>query len=174
MVELAEGRTPRRSGSVSSVERALSILHLFGVGRRSLAVTEVGAELGVANSTAHRLLRSLCESGLLQQDQRTKRYELSLLVYKLGNLAATHSDLYQRALGPLERLHRATGEGCHVGVADLPDVVYLEHRDSDRTINFIARMGVRAPANCTSTGKVLLAHAPARRSTTCSPAASRV
>jgi DNA-binding IclR family transcriptional regulator len=149
------------TGSVASVERALAILHLYRDGRRSLAVTEVATELGVANSTAHRLLRSLCNGGFLQQEPASKRYQLSLLLYRLGNLAVTHSDLYRCAFAPLERLHHATGEGCHVSVLDPPDVVYVEHRDSDRTIQFIARMGVRAPANCTSTGKILLAHAPA-------------
>lgn len=151
---------PASTGSVGSVERALAILQLFREGRRSLAVTEVAAELGVANSTAHRLLRSLCNGGLLQQDAATKRYELSLLLYRLGNLAVTHCDLHKRAFGPLRQLHRATGEGCHVSVLDAPDVIYVEHHDSDQTLNFISRMGVRAPASCTSTGKVLLAHAP--------------
>src|SRR5207244_11358040 len=86
--------------------------------------------------------------------------ELSLLLYRLGNLAFTHCDLFRRAFSPLQKLHQATGEGCHVSVLDPPDVVYVEHHDSDRTLHFISRMGVRAPANCTSTGKVLLAHAP--------------
>ena len=85
------------AGSVGSVERALAILQLYREGRRSLAVTEVAAELGVANSTAHRLLRSLCNGGLLQQDPATRRYELSLLLYRLGNLAVTHCDLFKRA-----------------------------------------------------------------------------
>jgi IclR family KDG regulon transcriptional repressor len=152
--------TGEMPAAVASVERAMRILHMYLDGRQSLAVTEVAERLGVANSTAHRLLRSLCRSGVLQQSPVTKRYELSLLVYKLGHLAVTHSDLYQRALAPLEKLHHATGEGCHIGVPDLPDVVYFERRDSDRTMHFIARMGNRAPANCTSTGKVLLAFAP--------------
>jgi DNA-binding IclR family transcriptional regulator len=141
------------------VERAAFILHMFLGGRRSVAVTEVAQHLGVANSTAHRLLRSLCRTGFLQQDTETHRYELSLLVCKLGKLALTNSDLYQRSLVPLEKLHRATGEGCHVSVPDFPDVVYFERRDSDQTMNFLTRMAARAPANCTSTGKVLLAHA---------------
>jgi len=152
--------TTRRAGTVTSVERVGLVLQMFLNGRHSVAVTEVARRLGVANSTAHRLLRSLCGAGLLEQNPETRRYELSLLVYKLGNLAVTRSDLYRRAFGPLERLHHASGEGCHVSVLDAPEVVYVEHRDSDRTSQFISRMGVRAPANCTSTGKVLLAYAP--------------
>jgi DNA-binding IclR family transcriptional regulator len=124
-------------------------------------VTEVARQLGIANSTAHRLLTALCRSGLLEQNPATKRYVLSLLLHRLGNLAAISSDLHRAAFLPLERLHQKTGEGCHVAVLDVPEVVYVERRDSDRTMHFITRMGVRAPANCTSTGKVLLAFAPA-------------
>jgi len=72
-----------------------------------------------------------------------------------------HSDLHRHARPALERLHRATGEGCHLAVADLPGVRYVEQRDTDVTRPFIRRMGWRAPANCTSSGKVLLALAPA-------------
>ncbi len=155
----ARERQLRGRGSVTSVERGAQILHLFLPRRRSLAVTEVADRLGVANSTAHRLLQALCRSGLLQQNSATKRYELSLLLYKLGNLALTNSALHHGALLPLDELYRATGQGCHVAVPDLPQVLYVERRDSDQTMRFLTRMGALAPANCTSTGKVLLAFA---------------
>jgi IclR family KDG regulon transcriptional repressor len=155
---MAQGREERRNvGSVMSVERAGEILRLFLSGRRGVAVTEVAENLDVSNSTAHRLLRSLCETGLLKQNEATKRYELSLLVHELGTMAALHSDLHRNARPALERLYRATGEGCHLAVADLPGIRYVDHRDTDVTGPFIQRMGWRAPANCTSTGKVLLA-----------------
>lgn len=147
--------------TVTAVERAGAILRLFLGGRRGLGVSEAAERLGVAPSTAHRILRSLCAAGLLHQNPTTRRYELSLLVHELGIVAAEHSDLYQYAHPALERLHRATGEGCHLAVSDLPRVRYVDHHDTEVTRRFIRRMGWRAPANCTSTGKLLLAHAPA-------------
>src|SRR4051812_10010526 len=111
-------REDRRSlGTVRSVERAGGILRLFLNERRGVAVTEVAERLDVSNSTAHRLLRSLCETGLLEQNESTRRYELSLLVHELGRVAALHSDLHRYAGPAIERLHRATGEGCHLAVA---------------------------------------------------------
>ena len=110
----------RNANTVRSVERAGEILRLFLSGRRGFGVTEIAESLDVSNSTAHRLLRSLCGTGLLEQNETTKRYELSLLVHELGTVAALHSDLHRHARPALERLHRATGEGCHLGVADLP------------------------------------------------------
>ena len=62
-------REERRSlGSVRSVERAGGVLRLFLSERRGVAVTEVAESLDVSNSTAHRLLRSLCATGLLEQN----------------------------------------------------------------------------------------------------------
>ena len=146
-------------GSVASVERAGQILRMFLNGRRSVAVTEVAEALGVANSSAHRLLRALCRSELLQRDPVTRRYVLSPIVHGFGN-AVPSDRLAAGALVPLERLHRATGEGCHVAVPDLPWIVFVERRDSPSTMRFLTREGMRVPAHCTSTGKVLLAHAP--------------
>jgi IclR family acetate operon transcriptional repressor len=154
-------RDERSLGTVKSVGRAGEILRLFLDGQRGVAVTEVAESLDVSNSTAHRLLRSLCETGLLEQNASTRRYELSLLMHELGRVATLHSDLHGAAHAAIERLHRATGEGCHLAVADLPSVHIVDHLDSDLTRRFIRRMRWRAPANCTSTGKVLLALAPA-------------
>lgn len=130
---------------------------MFVGGNRGIGVTEVAGRLGIANSTAHRLLRSLCKGGLLVQNPNTKRYELAALIHQLGNVAAAQAQLRVRSQGTLDRLHRATGEGCHIAVADMPQVRYIQRRDSPVTRRFIGRMNLRAPANCTSTGKMLLA-----------------
>ncbi len=94
----------------------------------------------------------------MQHDPVSRRYELSLAVHQHGK-THVNEDLAAAALVPIERLHRATGEGCHIVVPDLPEVVFVERRDSTATFRFHSERGVRVPANCTSTGKVLLAHA---------------
>ena len=146
-------------GSVASVERAGHILRMFLNGRRTVAVSEVAATLGVANSSAHRLLRALCRSELVEREPATRRYRLSPVLHQLGTAAVASERVAAAALLPLERLHRATGEGCHVAVPDLPWVVFVERRDSASTMRFLTREGMRVPSNSTSTGKVLLAHA---------------
>jgi 2,4-dichlorophenol 6-monooxygenase len=91
-------REERRSlGTVKSVERAGGILRLFLGERRGVAVTEVAESLAVSNSTAHRLLRSLCETGLLEQNESTRRYELSLKNYEFNAHGVELNQRYRSA-----------------------------------------------------------------------------
>ena len=57
----------RRSSSVQSVDRAISVLNLLSRRGRS-GVTEVANELDIHKSTAYRLLTTLRDRGLVEQD----------------------------------------------------------------------------------------------------------
>ena len=50
---------------MSSADRLLGILSLFGEHRTVWTVEDIAASLGVSNSTAYRYVRSLCDAGLL-------------------------------------------------------------------------------------------------------------
>jgi len=76
--------TPKR-GTIQSVERAVSALHVFFEEGTSLSVTEVVAKTGLAPATVHRLLSTLVKTGWLEQDPKSARYELS--VKMLGSAA---------------------------------------------------------------------------------------
>ncbi|MBA3367554.1 MAG: helix-turn-helix domain-containing protein, partial [Geodermatophilaceae bacterium] len=59
---------------IESVDSALRVLVLFGE-RPQLRLTDVSQYLGVASSTAHRLLAMLCYRGLVRQSAATRSYE---------------------------------------------------------------------------------------------------
>jgi IclR family transcriptional regulator, KDG regulon repressor len=58
-------------------------------------------------------------------------------------------------------------------VLDGLEAVYVERLDSPHTLRIFSRVGHRLPAHCTSSGKVLLAGLPRRRSTPAWPSGSR-
>ncbi|MBN9179024.1 MAG: helix-turn-helix domain-containing protein, partial [Microbacterium sp.] len=58
---------------IESVDNALRLLILLGE-RTEVRLTDVSAELGVASSTAHRILAMLIWRGFARQDPRTKTY----------------------------------------------------------------------------------------------------
>ncbi len=63
-------------------------------------------------------------------------------------------------LAELCELRTATGESAHLAVLVDIDVVHLERLHSDRFMKRVASSFCRSPTHGTSTGKVLLAHAP--------------
>ena len=152
---------PRRQHStLSSVRNAARLLKEFGRGDREIGVTELSRRLGIGKSTAHRLLSTLADERLLEQDPHTGAYRLGLAMYELGASVALHTDLHEACSPVLDQLRNATRETVQVAVLDGREVVYVERRESPQTLRLFGRVGHRNSAHCTSTGKVLLAALP--------------
>lgn len=97
---------------IQSVERAARILLLVAANPRVQA-TEVAAELALTGPTAHHLLSTLVQEGLLRKDS-SRRYEL-------GAASERIAEGVQRQLRPpaelraaLVELARRTGESCYL------------------------------------------------------------
>ena len=152
---------PKRAHStLSSVSNAARLLKEFGRGEREMGVTELSRRLGIGKSTAHRLLNTLTEERLLEQDSDTGLYRLGLIMHELGANVQASLDIHTAASPVMEKLRNLTQETIQIAVLDRREVVYVERRESPQTIRLFGRVGHRNDAHCTSTGKVLLAYLP--------------
>ena len=61
-----------------------------------LPVASVARRLGVAKSTAHRLLQTLGSRGFVEQDGHSGQYRLGIHIYELGALALARNELRHR------------------------------------------------------------------------------
>lgn len=156
-----DGEPVRRDHStLSSVRNAARLLKEFSRGSREIGVTELSRRLGIGKSTAHRLLSTLADEKLLEQDPHTGAYRLGLAMYELGHVVSTHTDLHDACIPVLDQLRNATRETVQVAVLDGREVVYVERRESPQTLRLFGRVGHRNSAHVTSTGKLLLAFLP--------------
>jgi IclR family transcriptional regulator, KDG regulon repressor len=153
----------RQHSTLSSVRNAARLLKEFSRGSREIGVTELSRRLGIGKSTAHRLLNTLAEERLLEQDPDTGAYRLGLAMYELGASVSMHTDLHEACSPILDQLRNATRETVQVAVLDGREVVYVERRESPQTLRLFGRVGHRNDAHCTSTGKLLLAYLPQQR-----------
>lgn len=135
---------------------ALDVLDCFEYDEE-LGVTEIARRLGVAKSTAHRLLTALCARGFTERVPATSRYRLGLHLYELGQLAQDRLASRHFALPVLEQLRVATGQTVHLSTARGADVVFIERLQTLRGIPLIAERHRRMPLHTTSAGKVLAA-----------------
>lgn len=147
----------RAHSTLSSVRNAARLLKEFGHGDREIGVTDISRRLGIGKSTAHRLLSTLAEERLLEQNPATGAYRLGLAMYELGASVAMHTDLHAACLPVLDQVRNATRETVQVAVLDGREVVYVERRESPQTLRLFGRVGHRNDAHCTSSGKLLLA-----------------
>ncbi len=145
---------------LSSVANAARVLKSFSVNRPTWGVSELADELDLSTSTVHRLLSTLADEGVLEQEPESGRYRLGLSVFDLAAAMPTQRSLHEAVLVSMTELRSRTGETVQVGVLDGRQVVYVERLESPNTLRFFAELGRRAHAHCTSSGKVLLAYQP--------------
>jgi len=145
-----------RTGTLGSVANAARVLRSFTANEREWGVSDLARRLGIAKSTAHRLLATLTDEGLLEQDVETGRYRLGLAVFDLA-AAVQPLDLHEAVLPPMTELRNLTGETVQVAVLDGREVVYIERLDSPHTLRLFLEVGRRNSAHCTGCGKALLA-----------------
>ncbi len=142
---------------IESVDNALRIL-LMLKRADSLRLSQISAELGVAQSTAHRLTAMLEYRGFLFREAESKAFRIGPAFIEACLARSGSLDVKGVAHGVMERLAEATGETIHLAGLDGPDVRFLDDVESTRALRVIARTGRVLPAHCTSVGKVLLAY----------------
>lgn len=151
--------TTPNSGLLQSVASALDLLDCFAE-HEELGVIEVSKQLGVAKSTAHRLLTTLVSRGLVEQNSKNGKYRLGLHLYELGQLAVTRYDLRRGARTLLEELREATGWTVQLSVPSGVDTLVLERLQTLRSYKMLPDWQRRLPASVTAQGKALCAFDP--------------
>lgn len=140
---------------VEAVDRALLLILLLDE-RRAVSVSEVAEELGVAPSTAHRLLATLCYRGFAVQD-RDRRYRPGPELTGAAHAPPSLPRLVHVMRPFVQDLFERTGESVHLVVPAGPDVRFVDGLEGDQPLRVGLRTGARMPAYCTSGGKAMLA-----------------
>lgn len=145
---------------LSSVAVAARILREFGKHSTQLGVTQLARRVEVGKSTAHRVIWTLVEEGLLEKVEETGLFRLTTTMRTLGASAETAQRLHEAATIPLDQLRAKTAGTLHIGILDGFDVLYVERREGAGAIPFFRAVGARNAAHMTSSGKVLMAFLP--------------
>ncbi len=125
--------------------------------RESIRVSEVAADLGVARSTAHRLLTVLRSYGFVKQDTVSRAYGPGPRLVELGLSVARTTDMLSVMHPFLERLSEMTDETVHLIVLEGSSCRFVDSIECQRPLRVTGRVGVMYPAHTTSGGKALLA-----------------
>ena len=151
------GDTPRYP--IESVDNALKVLLLLAQ-RPSVRMTEISHYLGVASSSAHRLLAMLQYRGFLRQDPETRAYSAGPALDDLAFGVLGRFDVRTQARPVLGRLNSELNETVHLGRLEGADVHFIAAIESTQALRVGSRLGRVLPAHTTSTGKALLATLP--------------
>jgi DNA-binding IclR family transcriptional regulator len=140
---------------ISSVENALRLLVILR-DRAEIRVSEASAELGVARSTAHRLLAMLHSYGLVEQGTN-RAYRVGPVLAEIGLSALRQVDVRAHIRPFLEQLVAELGETAHLIVREGINCRFAESVEGTHALRTTARVGISYPIYSTSGGKALLA-----------------
>ncbi|WIX32920.1 IclR family transcriptional regulator [Salinicola sp. JS01] len=156
------GKSAGKSGGghSQSLVRGLTILEALAAAPNGLALSEAADAVGLAPSTAHRLLQALHQQGFITQDGSNGLWRIDVKTFRIGNSFLEARDFVATARPFLRRLTALSGETANLGIRDDGMVVYLAQSESPQMMRMITRLGSRAPLHASGVGKALLAWMP--------------
>lgn len=138
--------------SVSNALRLLSLVRQQDV----LRVTDASKEIGVARSTAHRLLMTLAHEGFVQQERNSRAYRPGPALLEFTFSSGGIQELRQAARPLMEELSAALDETVQLLVLEGRSGRFIESVECNRAVRVTGRTGALLPAHATAGGKALL------------------
>ncbi len=145
------------------LSRSIAILDCFNQDRPELGVREAARLVNLSSSATGRLMASLRNLGILNQNPESKTYSLGPRVLTWAGVYTATLDLRKCALPFLEELYVSTNETISLYILQGNDRICVERLESAQTVRIVARVGRRLPLYAGSAGKVLLAFLPIAR-----------
>lgn len=141
---------------IESVDNALRLLLMFERGE-PIRVNAAARQLGVASSTAHRLMAMLQAHKLVRQDPVSKAYVVGPTLFGLSSAIVRGFDVRAVARPVLEELNRDTSETAALAILEGSQATFVDAVESPHAVRVTSRVGMSLPASTTSVGKALLA-----------------
>ncbi len=141
---------------VSAVDRAIQILKAFET-KDEYSLTELYTLLNLNKSTAHDILRTLCEHHFLLRNEQTRRYRLGPSLIRLGHLAHEQIDMRRIARPYMESLMQQTTKSVLLGTFYQDRITIVDKVDPVGTLYVSTAIGQQIPCSTGSFGKVFLA-----------------
>jgi DNA-binding IclR family transcriptional regulator len=152
-----------RDGSQNGTEaanRVADVLMAFVDGPRTLGVSAIARELGVAKAVVHRMLQSLVSRGLIEPTRDGGEYQLGPSAVAIGARALQDLDLRRAAQEVLIGLRDATGETTTLSQFLGSTRVYLDQYEGQQEVKVVLDLGRPHALHAGATGKCMLAFLP--------------
>ena len=140
-------------------ERIVRVLETFSTDRTLQTASQISRRSGLPSSTAHRIVDDLVAVGLLERDEG-HRVRLGLRLWELALRGSSALRLRQAALVQMQAVQEVIREHTQLAVLEQDEALFLERLSHPEAGSNITRIAGRLPLHASSSGLVLLAHAP--------------
>jgi IclR family transcriptional regulator, KDG regulon repressor len=150
---------PAPDDPLRSVSIAFSILDCF-VASPELGPSAVAREVGIAKSTASRMLTVMASRGILER-QDGGRYRLGLRMFEYGQLALNRLNLFEVSVPILAGLRDRVRDLVQLGVPVGAEILFLDRFEAQNLDpRFHGPAWRRVPAHSSSSGRAIAAFNP--------------
>lgn len=149
----------RSNTGESVLERAVRILEAFDPDNTAVSVSDIAQRASLPLSTASRLIEDMVAHGLLRRDAN-RRIRIGVRLWELASRASPTRGLRDAAMPFMEDVHAVIGHHVQIGVLQNEDVLFIERLSAPGAVINVTRIAGRLPLHASSSGLVLLAHAP--------------
>ncbi len=156
-----------KSGGVKSAQRTVRVIEALLESDEPLTMSEIVRRVELPKSSAHALLVTLENEGVLIRHPKLETYAISARwIESLSDgieraKTGTTKDLRDKAHPLMVDLSRRIGMICNLGMLDGHAMVYIDKVDaSDSPVRLSTAIGAAVPAHSTALGKALLAKMP--------------
>ena len=151
----------RESGQVQSLTRALALLDTLAETTDGMTLSDVAQVVGLAPSTAHRLLTTLESRRFVRFLASDGLWQVGVQSFVVGQAFRRSRDVIALARPQMRQLMEATGETANLYIVEGGEAVCMAQVESRQMMRAIARPGGRVKLHCSGAGKAMLAHLPA-------------
>jgi IclR family acetate operon transcriptional repressor len=149
-------------GSVQAIDRGLAVLAMIA-NADGLTLTDLAQRVGLAPSTAHRILASLEAHRFVQHDEQRGLWLIGVGAFEVGTAFLRNRRLAGIGRVVMHDLMEQTGETVNLGIEDGGEVVFISQVESHVALRAFFRAGSRAAIHASGVGKALLAQFPEER-----------
>jgi DNA-binding IclR family transcriptional regulator len=142
----------------NSIAKAISLLNCFSFEKPRLRLKDISGMTGISQPTAHRMLNTLKEFNLIEQQDGC--YSLGRGFLKYEGIVLNSMEIRRICLPYLDELSNNLRVTANLAVLDENEVVYVARAETPYCVYGYFHIGMRRPIYCTALGKVLACNSP--------------
>ena len=142
----------------SSITKAITLLNCFSYEKPRLRLKDISTLSGINQATAHRMLNTLKEFGLIEQQDGM--YALGRGFLKYEGIVLNSMEIRRTCLPYIEELSNQLKVNVNLALLDGNEVVYIARAETSYCSYGYFHIGMRRPIYCTALGKALTCKSP--------------
>ncbi len=150
------------SSTIGTVARVIAVLRVLAESQEPVAVQEVARQVGLAPSSAHRLLGLLVDTNMAERDANARRYHIGREFSRMAALVSARCDPAQQAMPYLHRLANICDEVSIFGVYHPAERImsFAGRVDGKNPLTYRIELHRALPVFWGSSGQAILAYLP--------------